>query len=315
MYDTLSIAMPADRSPSVDLMAEIPAQLTKAKEILDLSTGTVTVTGHCKNFRVTVKETGIFMSGSLSKFYYGNNQSTLNLKDTKDAITTLSDALHLPLSEGLVRRLDFAGNYIISHPVASYFDALSNCPYYEKLSYNSSLYFESGRRTMLFYDKVAEQILKKEPIIKEFEGQNVLRYEYRLQNKIADQLKRDFVKVSDLYEPDFYREVLLRYHNEYKSIHKMNYLFFDPEIIGDVKALKNQLLIDGIEARGGEKVVLDMLEAAKKRGEFTNGMQYGRSRKMVRELCSKPILTGKSDFITELDFKINEKVQTELSSL
>jgi len=315
MYDTISLYLPAEKATGIDLIAEMPVYLSDLKENFNHASGIVTVSGKCDNFHVTASIKGIFLNGSLPKYHFGQNQSTLNLQSTKNAIAKLSQALNLPLSEAFVYRIDFAENYIMSHPVASYFESLGESRYYKRLDQGSSLYYNSGRRQIVFYDKVKEQSAKNYDIASKFAGQNVLRYEYRLKKRVADQMNCPEVRASDLHDPVFYKQLLLRYHKEYSAIHKLSPLCFNSLVMGDVRALRSQLSLYGIQALGGEKAVLEMLDSANRRNEFSSTMQYNRSKKMVKEVCQMPLLAKKSELIQELDMKINNHIQEEISSL
>lgn len=315
MYDTISLYLPAEKSIGTDLVADMPVYLTDLKENYNHSSGIVTVSGMCKTFHASANLKGVFLNGSLPKYYYGQNQSTLNMQTTKSAIEQLSADLNLPLEEAFVYRIDFATNYVMEQPVASYFDSFGACRYYKRLDQGSSLYYNSGRRQMLFYDKLKEQTNKMVTIIPEFESTNVLRYEYRLKKRVADQVGMMEIKASNLYNAMFYKALLQKYRKEYFSIEKLNNLCFDSVIVGDVRALTKQLSLYGIQALGGEKALLEMLDAAKKRGEFSSSMQYARSKKMVKAVCKMPMLAKKSVLIEELDTKVSDKIQSELDSL
>lgn len=111
MYDTVNLWLNHFDYSDAD---ECISVLKNQKEITD-QTGTK-ITGDFDNFRVTVKETGIFLSGSLCKLYFeGENQSTLTRATSKEAIQMLEDNLGLPIQKASACRIDFSTNIPVRH--------------------------------------------------------------------------------------------------------------------------------------------------------------------------------------------------------
>jgi hypothetical protein len=66
------------------------------------------------------------IEGSLCKFYHGDNFRTLEFGEVKKAIEKIEDFLEIPLTHGIIERLDFATNLNLDRPVVQYMDSLSN---------------------------------------------------------------------------------------------------------------------------------------------------------------------------------------------
>ncbi len=75
----------------------------------------------------------------------------------------------------------------------------------------------------------------------------------------------------------------------------------------NAKELVNQLAIIGMQNIGGEKLVFDMIDDAKHRGELDK-MQYKRLKDKVKELGSNEKYTEFNDAIFELDSKVRQAV-------
>ncbi len=315
MVDTILIWSKAENSPGVDLLGEVPLRLTNLREKYDYRHGCNTITGKLGVFFVTVSEQGVLLSGSLCKFYFGDNQRTLGLQEIHGAIEKLIEAIGLPIDKARVYRLDIAANYVMNHPVKAYYTSLGSHIYHERTEIDHSVYYGNKQHQLVFYDKVEEQLTKRVKLRDELIGKNVLRYEYRLRRNLAKQLKRKKVLVSDLYDKAFYTQLLEKYKEEYLAIYKYNSISFKGDVLRDVRSFKAQLLLLGIKALGGEAPVMKLIEQANRRQVFSNVMQKSRLKNMIRKLCNTPLLTYKPDEIKELDKKILDTVNMEIKSL
>ena len=312
MYDTINLWLRAEDAPKTDLLAEVPLLFSNPKETFNYRYNCITVSGMVGHFYATVSERGVFLGGSLCKHYFGDNQHTLSLPDTKLAVEKLSDEINLPDAQAHVYRIDFSDNYVMDYPENAYYDFLGSATYYNRQAQDNGLYYTNSRRQIVFYGKVTEQRLKHVPILEEFEDKHVLRYEYRLKKQVACQLNRKEVRAFDLYEAGFYKQMLERYKSEYLSINKYNLISFEDTVLKDRKEFKKQLMLLGIQKLGGEAAVMDIISHADKCDVFENGMQRKRQRDMIKELCKTPLLTQQPELVKELDKKILDRIDQEL---
>ena len=269
--------------------------------------------GNLNNLRVNVSQTGLTVKGSLARFHYSNNLERLTRQSTQDAIAHLSDVLHLPMKDAKVYRLDAGSNLIMQRPVGEYLSMLGDTQHFKRSTVSNlggaSLYFTNSRRCLTFYDKVAEMQKHKNLIPNIFHGKNVLRYESRLTQRLASQLKLKSVQAFQLYNEQFYMMVLDAWKKAYFSIPKIKKLKMSDSVeVTNVKDLMNQLALIGLNQLGGEQKILEMFKHAKQAGTIDKE-KHKRLRDKVEELVSTPEAFEPNECIEELDRKIEQSVR------
>lgn len=309
MFDTVNTWLEKEKVKNTELLSEIPPLLTNVKENYCHKTQMLTVTGGFKNYKVSVKEQGVFMTGSICKYFLNDNMQTLDRKKTSEAFTMLSDELHLPINEAKVTRVDVAENLLMNFEVPFYFSFLGNARYFNRLEQNNGVNYRNGKREMLFYGKLHEQNLKSVTIPELLKGKNVLRYELRFKKQPHRLLNLPELKTSTLYEEKCYIDILTRWKDGYFTIHKHRLPNFDLTTLNNMKEFEKQIFLHGIKSLGGEPAMMQMIEQANRQGIFKNKMQKKRARDKVKNICSTPLLTFESNAITELDKKVKEAVR------
>jgi hypothetical protein len=99
----------------------------------------------------------IWLTGSLAKFYFGNNIQTLSRSDTARAIDGLSDALGESIGRARVFRLDIGQTFEMNQAPAAYWREFLTPARTRRQDYRlESLTFCNKRRAVVFYDKQAE---------------------------------------------------------------------------------------------------------------------------------------------------------------
>jgi hypothetical protein len=280
--------------------------LSNVKEIADCSTGEILHTGYLKNLRVRATGCGASVIGSLAKFHLGNNYQTLTRQTTEEAIQELSDALSLPVERARVYRLEVGSCLVMRRPVGQYWSFLGSSGRYERVEYKHGLLYKNSRRALTFYDKAKDLKRHKEPIPEIINGRNLLRYEVKLNKRVADQLGKREVLAGSLYEEDFYIKLLGRWEAEYFLINKINRpRLVSVELMKSVQQFNRYLAVVGLRALG-EQEVLAMLEQCK---ESLSKLQRSRLRDRIRELTNAKNLTEADESILELDSKIKQAAQ------
>jgi len=181
--------------------------------------------GTFKGFTVTVSRFGVFLQGSLAKYYLGNNIETLRLDQVENAIESLSQDFGVDLRTASVTRVDFSTVILTDQPPARYYEFLGKSGRYRRYLYSSglTLYYNLKKRRLIFYDKAAETQASQAEIPTEFAGQNLFRYELRFFGRLRQQLKlRHDVTGATLYDNGFYRLMVQRWHDEFTNISKIN---------------------------------------------------------------------------------------------
>lgn len=308
MFDTVNFWLGREHL-TAGSCEDITGRLSGVEDRFAPSTGEWKITGSFANYHATLNDRGLFLSGSLAKLYFGENQSSLSRSATKEALQMLGDTLAIPIEQADVTRLDIACNLPMKHEVPTYYPALGNARHYKRLEQNNGIYYNNHQRQMLFYGKVKEQQLKKVPVLPIFQQKNVLRYELRFLNRVKKQFNISELKPDKLTNEPFYIEILNRWKDEYFKIYRHRLLTFKPEIMNSTKAFEQQLMAMGLKALGGEAQALQMIEQARQQGMFENKMQAKRLKDKLKDLCSLPVCTEQNELIEELDKKIKEALR------
>jgi hypothetical protein len=315
MYDNLTIKAETENLGKSNLLIEMND--LPFNQTLESTDGVITKTHFwIKNLNVTIKEKEIVIIGSICKYLYGNNQRTLTLADTKKAFDKLSDELQIPVDKFQVMRIEAGTNIVVNHKVDFYFQFLGPLTRYKFYPpVDGTYYYRNTLNKLVFYDKMKEQNRAGVTRIPEFQGKNVLRYEITFLKSIAKSFRRSKITVEDLYNPEFYKEVVLRWQDTYKKIYKHRLITFDQTVFTGVKGIRAQIFIAGVQALGGEAAVLKMIEQEHRKKAFDSTQQRTRLIKDVKTIMNGPNFTQQSDGIIELDQKIDSYANQELSTL
>lgn len=302
MYDTVDFYLPMEaiKDFSID---DFLLNLSGITEHSKLDDGYTSFSGNLKNLRVFKSEKGIKVTGSLAKFYLGDNCQTLTRSDTKRAINLLSQLLSIPIEKAFVRRLDFGTNIIVNHKPKLYFKYLGELNKYLRQPQGSTLYYSNSLRRLVFYDKISEIKKERIPIPKIWENRNVIRYEIRFLSRLSKQFNLSELKASTLYDEKFYISLVNRWVSEYLSIQKIQLLSIKSSNMNSPKDFIKLLAIMGIQAIGHDKIMMEV-EALREKKVFQKPEYYSRLKKEIKYLYNHPTLTEKSDLVDELDSKI-----------
>lgn len=282
----------------------IVSRLSNAKQTVDIDTGECRTFGYLNNLRVSVYESGLYIVGSLAKYYNGGNVYTLNRKDTERAVEKLSSELGVDISSAKVTYLEFGDAFIMQYPVQEYLKRLSAMPRLARNQQESTLYFQTkgieDPKKFVFYDKETELRKKKEPLPDGFKGLYLLRYEMRFKNRLPQQLGWPEVTTSTLYNREFYRKMLNLYQQSYFSITKRKTL--RPSALRDIKNPKDAFdcLVGMLISQSDPKQIEDFI------GDITTGtnldrVQLYRLGKMVERVSTKGKLMEQDELVAELD--------------
>ena len=80
MIDSIKLWLKADEITGINLMVELPQKLNNISTTIDKNTNII-IKGYLSNLYVMITEKGVCISGSLSKYYYGNNMYTLSFTE------------------------------------------------------------------------------------------------------------------------------------------------------------------------------------------------------------------------------------------
>jgi|SaaInlStandDraft_6_1057023.scaffolds.fasta_scaffold46494_2 hypothetical protein len=304
MLDTVNLWLPQSHTSSA-----ICNHLDRVKEHTDTSTAEVSFSGYMGNYQVSIFSNGVSLKGSLAKYHLQDNFHTLTRKASQEAIESLSDSIKIDLSRAEVKRVDIAQNFIMKHEHKAYYDLLGACQHFKRLEQPKSVYYNNTNKQLIFYNKVAEGKHKGLKLPSVWDNKQVLRYEFRYMRKPQNYLAMPSLKAESLYDEEVYMKLMQGWYYHYQQVNKIRLQRFAKQVMNDTKLFEKQLMLLGLQALGGEKEVLNMIDRGKSEGKFNNRMQASRLKGKIESISSDKVLTEDSELITELDTKVKQAVQ------
>lgn len=288
----------------------IISKLHSPKEETDMKTGEVlSCKGTYKNLYVRITSTQICISGSLAKFQNENNIKMFSRLQAKDAIEHISDAFLIDMGKANVSGLDFSATIEVNNPITEYLSLFGRCGSLAKIIYPTTLYYQSVTKATIkplelcIYDKIYEAFSnRKLPI--EYQNVNLLRYELKLRQRLANRFGVVEILGNTLFAPCFYKKMMNTWSGYYNRIEKYNVM--KPNFMDNIK-----------KPDDAWNVYVASLIANADRGEFdaylmnlrTNKVfgrpgDYSRLKRKFKQINSNELYTDSRDLITELDNKV-----------
>jgi hypothetical protein len=258
--------------------------------------------GKIGEYVVNIGENGVSLKGSLAKSYFGDNLHTLTRWDTKQAIEELSDFLHTDISTARVTRLDISTVIPTKRPPADYYSHLGNKPYFDRLqSTPNTLYYNNHQRQIIFYDKTKEAATKDVQVPEILQNSNLFRYELRYTKRLNKQLNTDLTAVK-LYDVEFYRAVIQKWHSEFKTIQKLKNQSFMIDSINTTKEAETALFAVLLQEKG-QGIIDEYLSELKAKNVFKERQRYSELKRKLNTILQAP-KGEQSDLIKELETAI-----------
>jgi hypothetical protein len=259
-------------------------------------------TGKAGDYTVNIYNHGIFLSGSLAKYFLPSNIYTLTRQDVKQAIEQLSDHLHTDITPAKVTRLDVSTVIPTSRPPSDYYSHLGNKPYFDRLqSTPDTLYYNNHQRQLVLYDKTVEATAKDVQIPEIWQNSNLLRYELRYTKRLNRQLKHD-VTAAKLYDVEFYRPVIQRWYSEFKTIQKHKNQSCMTDGISSKKEAKDALFAYLLQEKG-QSAIDEYIAGLKAGKRFKNRSDYTKLETELNQMLAAP-KGEKSELMQELETKM-----------
>jgi len=268
-----------------------------------------TVTGKAGDYSVLLTDNGVSLKGSLPKFLLPSNIHTLNRSGAGEAISKLSDTLHLPVKQAKVTRIDVSNVLPVKRPVSDYYPLLGNKPHSQRLQATAdTLYYNTAKKQHIFYNKIAEAKAKGMMIPPGFGGANLLRVEVRFTQRLPIQFQRAEIIGSTLYEEQFYTEMVKRWGNEYFSIDKLKAnTFMDTTNIKTPKEGANALFSFLLQGAGTD-LINSFIADLRAKNTYDDPKYYSRLRDELNKLTKATTLAEQNELIKELDQSIREVI-------
>jgi len=262
--------------------------------------GGYSLNGSLKDLRIKITKDWLKGEGSLAKYFLGDNIQTLTRKAAQQSIERLSEELGIDISKANVLRLDLAQNFKTKAPEMEYIKRLGELPRFERLPQSNGVYYKTKNQVLVFYSKVKELKDKGVYIPERWKHSYILRYELRLMQRIPNQLNRKTVLMEDLYQEEFYLQMLILWRTKYNEIKKVKELL-ELKPTTSTKELEEMFACLALQAIGQERA-LDMVNSWKREG--LDKKQLYNHRNLIRKLSSLDAITRDSELISELDEKI-----------
>lgn len=310
MLDTANMTLFWDQYPNYNFLDNVPQYLTEVRSQGENKYGDF-IYGSLDSLKVkiTSRKVAIYDS-SICKYLLGNNIRSMKRGDIERSIEKISDSLHLPFKESIVHRMDFAQNLLMNYPKQVYLKHLGQLRYYNRLMQPNGLYYQNGKRQLIFYDKGYEYSCKGITIPEEYKSQNILRYEIRFKKGLKKQFKRPEIKGKLLYDEAFYIESINWWYEEYCNIKKINFIKPDKKVMSDIREFRNTFYLLGLKNHFGEmNKALDAIDILDKMNCLNNRTQKSRLKQEVQKAFNFPELTDTSEVIQELDRKVDEAMR------
>lgn len=307
MYDKVKFWI--DRTIVGEQFPTIVNYLDSAKQETDLDTGEVRTFGYLDGMRVIVYVGGLSVVGSLPKFLYGSNVYPLDRHTTSEAIEKMAEALHIPMEKALVTGMEFGTNFLMKHPVPDYLAKLGDMPRLQRYNFNASTLYYKGMgkaqpKVFAFYDKIADAKAKGMAYPEDMNGENLLKYELRLNGRLPHQLGVPEVIASTLTEISFYRMMVRRYQDSYFSISKMNMI--KTNVMSEIKTVSDafKVFVARLVSQTGQSQIGGFLDELKDAGVFKDKKNYSRLKKKILEVATEANFTVSDELMKELDDEI-----------
>lgn len=312
MYDKLKLWLNSeDIEGGLSFVASL---LSNATEQIDRQTGETKVFGALEGLKVSIFGSGVSIIGSLSKYFYPNSIYPLNRATSKEALEKLSDTLHFNIGIAKVTGLEFGTVLLLTQPIAEYLKLMGQMPYpLHRCQFEpKTLYYRTGNKQQplvyAYYDKVAEAKADGLKVPVGLEGQNLLKYEIRLNGRLPKQLNVPEVKASTLTEKGFYRRMVQRWGNDYFKVTKrMQNKTNGIEKIETVSDACN-VFVARLIATADNDVIYNFIDELKGNKTFKYRTDYCRLKHKLEQLASKASVEQTDELVKELDNAIKNAV-------
>ena len=264
------------------------------------------ILGKADNYSVSINEAGISLKGSLAKYSLNDNIQTLTRAGTVEAIEKLSDNLHIPIIDAKVNRIDVSTVFSVSQSPQSYYRYLGNKPYFNRVqSTNNTLYYNTDKKQLVFYDKIKEAKGKGVNIPDLYKDANLLRYELRLTQRICKQLKANEITGATLTDEQFYYNIIQLWGKEYFNINKLKGISdMDLKNIKTPTDAKNILFADLLKDKD-ISYINSFLNDLKTNKTYSDAKAYTRLKNDLMSLFEAKTEEEQSQLMQELDKEVN----------
>lgn len=216
---TLNIWKDNTTEPILRRLAE---SLIDSKTTINESGEAEYIRGKFNGLSVMISDKRASLTGSVTKYLTGSNFNTMRQRDLSETVCRLSDDVGLEANKIWVSSLEIGDTFVMEDNPMKYIQQLINTAYlprFHKETIQGSLYFKqkAKQRELVFYDKVAEMMHRKEPIPTGL--YNLLRYELRLQYSAVKRFLPTRT-LADLNDRQVFETLKKEWRNYFETMYK-----------------------------------------------------------------------------------------------
>jgi len=283
MLDTFRLYLPQSSVPDIELVSELPTRFSCIQS--HESYGRYWYSGIYKNLKWSVREDGLSISGSLSKFKFGNNYTNLKQSDLQTVFEELNNVFGICLNNAKITQIDLGINLACKYPPYLYYKYLGRSPYYPSRNINNTtLTYSNGTRSKQLYDKLKEMRSKGDKVPWSLSSLNILRFEVKYRKKWTRFFNKKSIRVKDLLSDSFFNELKERLDEEFFSIQRVYHSNINRESITKVSEFKNLLVFQAIKHLGINEIY-DLLDEC----VLMDSQNRTRSKRMCLDINALPI--------------------------
>jgi hypothetical protein len=282
--------------------------LTNPNPGTNKKTGLPCFTGNVNNLKVIASDRGVYITGSLAKFYLGTNLHTLTRSDTIQAFEKIADTLCLPIHRAKVTRIDAGPNIITDLKPERYYQYLGQYGRFTRSTFKNTLYYHTSKKSITIYNKIDECKNAKVPIPEIYVGKNVLRFEVSYINRLPKQFNQAVITPDTLTNERFYMDMYDRWYNDYESIDKVGLFNMDIKNINTPKDYLDEFLAACLLEKGLDNV-FNHIETLREQNVYKQSEYYSVLKRKIKDMVSTKDKAEQPELIQELNKKMAKAKQ------
>jgi len=263
--------------------------------------------GSLGNMRVTQRPEGIYCTGSIARYFQGNNILPLTRRSLEDALRKLEKDSGWDLKQAELRQVEVGTTLPVKKAPSQYLESWGPLARFKKTTHQGNeletVIYRTGERSFTGYDKAKEAESTGQEIPFILSGAELIRLEL----KYKKGLKKRFDRVLnpwDLADRAIYSELVNRWQAFYFRIPKGKIPVIDTTGGISPKDLDKALKLWGLEAMGKDKYLgaVAVLEREGKLGR----VQAMRARGLVKEAAKETRVSMPDTLTAELDSLVRQ---------
>ena len=244
------------------------------------------VNGRVRNLILTSSDEYSILTGSIPKFRNGSNIETLRFSEIASTINELENELQCDIGNAQILGLEWSSTIQTDYQPKVYYPTLGQTWPFERVPFKNSLYFNSSKRRILFYDKGKEA---RSP-------GNLLRYELSL-----PKAKNLGLTLVSLTKPEAFNQLTKSWLDVYLSINKIKKPM--PKEVKTPTDLNRFFQSLGIEVLGGKDEALQLIDNLHRLGKIKD---YNKTRMRQNLIDFVSSIGAPTDLEIELNHKFTE---------